>query len=173
MPNRKTHVQLGVTAGTVAGAYRVARRRKRRPEKPVSVLHDALQIVGSGAGGYFGGRLPDVIEPATTPNHRGPAHSFVGTGFLVRLAGNLDRWEDGWRDQAEYHGESRRREWSQFQTASAWEAVQHLIKSGLHGLAELFFALLSGIPIGVVAGYVSHVVADGFTPKSVPIVGFA
>ena len=34
-----------------------------------------LELFGGVVGGIAGGRLPDLIEPATSPNHRDPAHA--------------------------------------------------------------------------------------------------
>ena len=75
MPSRKTHATVGAGVGGVAAAYHA------RGE--VGAARWA-EIAGGVVGGGWGGVLPDLLEPAPTPRHRGPAHSILA---LLGLAG--------------------------------------------------------------------------------------
>lgn len=53
---------------------------------------DIWEVLLAGLGGYGGARFPDVIEPATNPNHRAFFHSLtVGAGSTLSL-GKPDMW---------------------------------------------------------------------------------
>jgi len=39
------------------------------------------EAFGGALGGWMGGALPDVIEPANSPNHRQTAHSWAALGL--------------------------------------------------------------------------------------------
>lgn len=73
MPNRDTHLLIGFLVGV--GAYAVTRWIQNEEIKPLSALI-------AGAGGALAGELPDLLEPATSPNHRSHLHS-VGTGGVI------------------------------------------------------------------------------------------
>ena len=51
-----------------------------------------LPVVGGVAGAAFT-CLPDVLEPATSPNHRQFFHSLLFAGLLVGGLVKLHRWE--------------------------------------------------------------------------------
>lgn len=58
MSNRSAHISAGcLSAATVYLAL------VEIPENPL----EFIAIIGAG---YFGGRMPDLLEPATNPNHR-------------------------------------------------------------------------------------------------------
>ena len=71
MPNRRTHIDAGAIAGT-ATALVMAR------EQSGAIL--LAELAGGMLGGALGGAMPDVLEPATSPNHRKLAHSLVTAG---------------------------------------------------------------------------------------------
>ena len=66
MANRKQHIILGATAGV--GGYAIYTYIKE--EKP-----SLPELIGAGLSGAAGSLLPDLIEPATNPNHRSFFHS--------------------------------------------------------------------------------------------------
>lgn len=76
-------------------------------------------------------KLPDWIEPASTPNHRQFFHSFAVLG----MAG---------------YGVKKVYDWN---------------PSDQGGRVLRYLALCAA------AGYISHLVLDGFTPQSLPLVG--
>lgn len=68
MPNHATHVLIGAVGGALV--YVVYMRWN---DEPVSLL-GLLSAAGLGA---MAATLPDLLEPAVHPHHRGPAHSVV------------------------------------------------------------------------------------------------
>jgi len=77
-------------------------------------------MVGCAAVGTVTALVPDVIEPALTPNHRGLAHSVATGSALLRLAYELSCAEN----QA----------WEEFQkilfASAAAGYVSHLVADG-------------------------------------------
>lgn len=76
MPNRPTHLAAGALAGAAVALF--------HPEL-AHLPPDRRMLVGAGLGG-LGGVLPDLLEPAETPSHRGTAHSLASLGFMSRTA---------------------------------------------------------------------------------------
>lgn len=78
--NGRAHKVIGAGAGTAVGLAKVIRDREQ---------YDKLEGTGivavAAAGGMIGGMLPDILEPATSPNHRGVAHSFLALLCLILL----------------------------------------------------------------------------------------
>lgn len=110
-------------AGVASGAIVLAATEKNDPEQSASPLL-------GGLGGLVGGKLPDVFEPATSPNHRRFCHSVafaVGVGVVTY---KLYKW----------------------QPTDAWGE----------------FLRVLGVAVGV--GYLSHLLLDLTTPKSLPLV---
>jgi len=103
------------------------------------------ELVGGAVGGLGGSHFPDVLEPATHPNHRAFAHSATvlaaTTAGAVPAAASL---------QNKIAGEA--------------QAVENPV---LRFLAQVG----AGMPTGAAAGYASHLVADATTPKSIPLLG--
>jgi len=173
MPNRPAHLALGTGAGALAAGASVAFRYKRRPEAPRRLLHDIAQVGGGALAGRYAGALPDIIEPAIHPNHRGFGHSAVVGGGVASLSfvERLREWEDGCRDRAEGFRGRRLEECHAFQQSNGGDACRHFLRAAWFFLCEMFWAALAGVPVGAAAGYVSHIVADATTPKGVPMVG--
>jgi membrane-bound metal-dependent hydrolase YbcI (DUF457 family) len=148
MPNFDTHAQAGVAVGAVAAAYRA---RSAPPDQMLA------EILGGVLGGYLGGVLPDVLEPARDPNHRKLAHSVVAGGGLT-LA-RVAEWQAACRAAGDVAaarvlqypaGDSQR-------TRAQWDV--------------LFWRLLAGALVGLVAGYASHLALDACTPRGLPLLG--
>lgn len=80
--NRSTH-QL--VAGAVTGIY-LAKRE--------SIAGTAtIKPVLGGAAAALLTNLPDILEPATSPNHRSIFHSFVFAVFLGVCLHRLNEWQ--------------------------------------------------------------------------------
>ena len=69
MANRDTHVMVGAMTGVFVSCL---------DNDSTSAVNP---LVASAVGGFFG-RLPDLLEPATSPNHRQFLHGFVFLGGL-------------------------------------------------------------------------------------------
>jgi hypothetical protein len=118
----------------------------------------AALLTGMGLG-YLGGRAADLLEPASHPNHRGPAHSAaVGVGlFALARSDSATEWARRCRFRA---AECRLRAES--------AADDPLARFGWL-LAEFFWLSLATALKTFVAGYVSHLVLDARTARSLPL----
>lgn len=149
MSNRETHVVVGTLAGGGFAAYRAREQEE---------LNALLETAGGAIGGYFGGRLPDIIEPADRPDHRELAHSVAsGIAIVATLKGLLEKWEEWCRSKAEYYGNKKNDEtvnWLQ----RIWFAF-----------IQILLQIAAGIPGGLGAGYLSHLALDGRTPNGIPL----
>jgi hypothetical protein len=148
MPNRETHLVAGGVAGLLSSAHRA--RGKASNEQ-------LLFVLGGTLSGALGGLLPDRIEPATSSWHRGPAHSLAAGGGISKLWENLDRWE-------EFCGTKYRH----YQTLKM--QTQDPIWRLLYFVAECIWGLLAGSATGALAGYLSHLGLDFFTPRCLPLI---
>ena len=73
IPNSDTHMLIGGGIGALCYlGYKWINHKKP----------SALGVIASFGLGGIGGLLPDILEPATNPNHRKLFHS-VGTGALL------------------------------------------------------------------------------------------
>lgn len=71
----KQHLLIGAITGLVVyGVSKIVNKQKP----------DTRGVVGSIVAGGFIALLPDILEPPTNPNHRGPFHSVA---LLALLAG--------------------------------------------------------------------------------------
>lgn len=147
MPGRRTHKVVGAVSGA---SYALYRGREQ------SQGDQLLEVIGGGIGGAVGGMLPDVLEPAVTPNHRGFAHSALfGAGVV---SAQLDEWSEWCRRKADYYRDL------QFRTQS------EPLTQALAWLVEMLLRVAAGFLYGVQAGYASHLVLDAMTPRSLPLV---
>ncbi|MBI2655503.1 metal-dependent hydrolase [Candidatus Woesearchaeota archaeon] len=80
MPNAKTHFLVGAGVGAIA--YCIIRKVQNQPIELPGLL-------GMGLAGGVAGLLPDIIEPATSPNHRGLAHSIAALAVIGSSIGKL------------------------------------------------------------------------------------
>src|SRR5262245_47631099 len=83
MANRKQHDILGATVGV--GGYAIYSCMKKK-------ILTWPDLLGAGLAGVAGAFLPDIIEPATSPNHRSFFHSVTFMG----VAGSLV-WSRVWQ----------------------------------------------------------------------------
>ena len=147
MPNCRTHTSAGAAAGAGLAAYH---------SRHAPPAHQLVEVAGGILGGAWGGRLPDLLEPATSPCHRDVAHSCL---TLVAVgAVTLEEWRRSCRERAEDY---RRR------------LMDSAVTPGtrlLYTIFELFWRFAAGVLTGLQAGYVSHLVLDGCTPSGLPLV---
>src|SRR5579863_9436787 len=81
MANSKEHGDLGGLLGLALGIGFFCMKHNEKKTCDPNTQVDILELVGYAAGGYglgsFAGKLPDIIEPATNPNHRKTFHSWA------------------------------------------------------------------------------------------------
>lgn len=95
MANSKQHAKAGAfIGGVVAAAYFTLNYYQKKQEAPELKFNwgKLLLFVFAGVGiGLVTGILPDRIEPATNPNHRGFFHSyFLSLLMFIGLLKTLD-----------------------------------------------------------------------------------
>lgn len=149
MPNGKVHTTAAVTSGICVAAYRA---RRQEP------LHQLAETIGGAIGGFGGGKLPDLVEPAISSWHRSTAHSWTGFAAASMAMTGLEQWEEFCRRKAEHHRLVR------------ISIDQDPLGGLLHLLAEYFWRIAAGVASGLGAGYISHLVLDGLTPRSLPAI---
>lgn len=132
MPNRATHLKIGAAVGAIATTASSANTHL-----------DPGKMLAGIFGGMIGGALPDVLEPANDPRHRGVFHSVT---MLVLISGLHRRI-----DQPTPHPNERRSAYlnKQISDANHW--------------SEVWLQ-------GVRAGYVSHLLLDACTPARLPVI---
>ena len=147
MPNGKTHKKVALVVG--AGAAFFAAK-----DQPME--HRLIETMGGAFGGRYGGVLPDLIDPATNPNHRSWGHGVipatVGARYTIPNVGELQK---NLRDLANTCVVGR-------------ENAQKEADAILYGIAEIACRLGAGAVPGLIAGYISHLALDAGTPKSLP-----
>ena len=163
MANRRTHRKVGrvTRAVMLPTGQRIRRWGISLPES-----------IGGAIGGDVGAMAADWLEPAVSSWHRGTAHSCAAGGVVLSLGGTLAQAEVYCRAQAERKAAQR----------SALEMVPHPtlpnvfvpapgnVLTDLWLLAcELFWRALAGFTNGMAAGYISHLVLDAGTPRSIPL----
>jgi membrane-bound metal-dependent hydrolase YbcI (DUF457 family) len=146
--NRAEHIAGGMPVAVASAA--IAARNQPPPYFVVE------SVVGGTLGGMLGIILPDIFEPATTPNHRGVAHAVVPMAAvgvaLWKIAGN---WQDRLRTKAD-----------EFKWRAANEPNDFL--RFVYSIAEFVLRALSGAIAGVIGGYASHLALDAMTPAGLP-----
>lgn len=150
MANRKQHAILGATAG-VSGYALYSWIKQEEMSLP--------ELVGFALSGTIGAFLPDILEPATSPNHR----SFFHSVSFVGMAGP-PMWSSVWRirdeqihlaEECEARADATLDEYEK--SSWKWQAIWH--------------RFLAGLLPGLVLGYASHLAADSLTPKGLPFMG--
>lgn len=149
MSNRRTHDIAGALVG--GGLAAAAALGAGQPLEYV-----VLEALGGALVGVVGARLPDVLEPATTPFHRSTFHSVgtllaVGAGTVVSEARYAERLRSC---AAEY--EDR---------VAAAEPLDAFLWQLLAALCRVAAGAVSGLG----GGYISHLACDLSTPMGIPL----
>lgn len=149
MPGRRAHTAGGVLAGSISALCLSANQR------PTCQL---VEIAGGALSGGLFGRLPDILEPATSPRHRRFAHA-VMPGFAAGFPAvcHVGSWQRDLRARADRRAVLRQ------QTADG-------LLSLWHGFVEFLLRLLAGAIPGAIAGYWSHLLLDARTPNGLPLI---
>lgn len=74
-----------IVAGLATGAFLVEQERQAGVQTAKPVL--------AGTAAAFLTKLPDILEPATSPNHRQFFHSVAFAGLLCLAFHELSKWE--------------------------------------------------------------------------------
>lgn len=146
MPRRPTHLAAGLVAGAIAGLA----TSSRLPSE-----HQTIHIVFATIGGVLGGIAPDIIEPATSPGHRGAFHS------LLMAGGATAAWRADWL--ADCHGRATTCD------ARALTFSEGSPERNNEFRTALFWRALGGLIVGFIAGYASHLALDACTARSLPL----
>lgn len=147
MPNRTTHLVTSSFVGTVT-AWSLSE------EQPSD--HRLHEVVGGFLGGLAGGRLPDVIEPPLNPNHRGFAHSVSASAAILKVGQeSLESAQQWLRSRADVLD------------ARAEALPPNSLGRALSKLLASLCRIAAGFLAGLIAGYLTHVVLDAGTPRSV------
>ncbi len=139
MPNRQEHTEAGALVGAIAALVR------SDAQDPWELL---VEVAGGVLGGAFGGRLPDILEPPTSPGHRRVAHALVTAAVVGSFV--VSRWPG-----------------APAPTPGAMEP--HVAQGGAGPSANLGERLLSGLEVGGAVGYLSHLLMDATTPRGLPL----
>src|SRR5688572_24520516 len=95
MPNREFHCRTSTIIGATAAFCRTESRR------PAEI---AVEVIGGAIGGNIGGRLPDILDPPFSPNHRSLAHGVLSAGpLLLWIMQQLERGQAWCRNEAARH----------------------------------------------------------------------
>lgn len=149
MPNRRVHVGVGLAVGVGAGVVTATR---------LPAEQQVLQVLTAGIGGIVGSLTPDVLEPATSPNHRAAFHSLAAGASLTAA------WVADWAADCRQRAlECEARASAAINPdAKSWEAFKAFL-----------WRALAGFLIGFFAGYASHLVLDVGTSRGLPIMNAA
>ena len=149
MPRRKTHRVLGGVSGAVGAAYTA------RNESGIGMI---LESLGGFCGGIMSSVIPDVIEPAISSWHRSHAHS-VAAGTTIAVSGRsiVGEWQEFCRQKAAYH-------------ENIFKTSNDFLTKLWHGFLIVVWRFLSGLAIGLILGYLSHLGADLTTRRRIPII---
>lgn len=148
MSDGRFHRKVGTAVGVGAALY-CAREQQ--------FSHVVIEAIGGGFAGNLGARLPDIIDPPTSPRHRSIGHGMVPVAAAGSVAlSALADLQKTLRTEAD-----RRAELRSASTSTAQE-LWHL-------LLELLCRLGAGAIPGFVAGYASHVALDFCTPAGLPL----
>ena len=163
MANRKTHRRAGRISGAVYAAHRA------RGQGAGEFL---VETAAGAFGGDVGALAADWLEPATSSWHRGTAHSCAAGSIILSLGEVLANVETYCRQQADLKAAERK----------TLQATQHPAQLNLFvatpnsllaqlwlTICELFWRTAAGFVNGLTAGYISHLVLDAGTPRSIPL----
>lgn len=114
-------------------------------------------VVGAALGASCGGVLPDILEPALSPEHRQFAHGVL-PAVAVACFGQ-GKYRDG---QAALYA------WA---NSAPRPGVDTQPGAGQVGLSRCIRFIVAGFFRALPVGYASHLLADAATPLGLPMVG--
>jgi len=115
-----------------------------------------IEMIGGAIAGYYAAALPDILEPARkNPRHRSTCHS-LATLLLVLFAA-VEHYRQNLRERAKAAHE-----------ASGLSALRE--DRVVTALLEIICRLVAGALACAQAGYASHLIMDGNTPASLPLI---
>jgi hypothetical protein len=163
MANRKTHRRAGRISGAVYAAHRA---------KGQSAGKFLVETTAGAFGGDVGALAADWLEPATSSWHRGTAHSCAAGSVILSLGDLLANVEAYCRQQADLNAEERKT----LQATQDSAQPNLFVAAPSSSLAqlwlticEMFWRAAAGFTNGLTAGYISHLVLDAGTPRSIPL----
>jgi hypothetical protein len=134
VPNGGTHIIAGALIGGAASV--VLQKKLHEPERI-----DLGQVLLTSGSGAVAGRIPDLLEPATNPNHRAFFHSWLFGGLLG------------------------------FGITEFWKSMRHKREertaNGIEDISGTEIVLLIGMV--VLLAILLHLIMDGFTKKGLPL----
>jgi hypothetical protein len=147
MPRRTTHINVGALSGLTAGMV---------TSDALAKEYQALHILCACIGGTLGGGAPDVFEPALSPNHRSLFHSLAaGSGVA---SGLIADWQTKCHQLA-----------ADCITRSR-ACPSHSHEQRIEETRALFWRATSGLLVGFLAVYLTHLALDAATRTSLPLV---
>jgi hypothetical protein len=152
MPDGKTHKLVGAGLGAVYAGYLAKEERGS---------DYWAEIAGGALGGLVGGMLPDVLEPAVSSWHRGPAHSYAAGGGVIAIKNGLKAFGEACRENAENCKAIPMLPDGNIFVSAIPDPFSLLLQS----VFELLWRLMAGFVNGVAAGYVSHLALDATIGK--------
>jgi len=135
MPNGNTHLIVGAIGGAVASVVVQHRLHENKKLDPGHVL------LSTGAA-LAVSRLPDILEPATSPNHRAFFHSLVFSAVLIFLGREV------WQEMKEKREQRKR---LGVKEISGWE-------------------IFGGLALIAIGAILLHLLMDWTTKKGLPAV---
>jgi hypothetical protein len=148
MASRPAHDLLGIASGAAGAALGAG-------DQPGA--HLALEVAGGALAGWFGSRLPDIIDPPTTPDHRSVAHGALSAGVVGWSIGDvMTNAQQYLRDRAD-------------DLVRARETIETDLQRAINLMLECICRLLAGAVAGLPIGYASHLALDLMTPRGLPL----
>jgi hypothetical protein len=160
MPGRGTHTLVGAVSGAAFAANRTKNNFR---------ANRLARVAGGAVGGALGGALPDIFEPAISSWHRGQGHSVAAATAVVSSGNLLTRWEEVCLKNAEQCRARPTKLVKDAQGALFVLVPLNPFSQTLSTFGEIFWEFLAGFLNGLMAGYISHLVLDALTPRSVPL----
>jgi hypothetical protein len=163
MPNRRMHRRVGRIGG---GVYAFQRASKQ------SVAQCVTETIGGVAGGDVGALVADWLEPGISSWHRGTAHSCAAGIGILSLGEVFAGVETYCRQQAERKAaelRTLRMTPDPAQPSTFAPSPNSSLSQLWLTICELFWRVLAGFANGFAAGYISHLVLDAATPRSIPV----
>jgi len=148
MANSREHLLWGAAAG--AGVYILS----------AWITGEKIsfsELLGSALSGVLTAKVPDILEPATHPNHRAVFHSVCFAGLALPNA-----WAATCKKREEIIGQAQECERraaiaTNNQERDYWSQQANWLR------------FCAGSLLGLVPGYASHLAADALTPKGLPL----